>query len=570
MKKHIMIAVLSVLALFTSCETTDLDKTQNPNALTPESANTDFFLNSIQEDFVRQLEGDADNDPNDNWPSGGAVNGDGFSIFGAQLTRMMAMTNTNSQNYAATFQPTDFDDEWLNAYTGIIKDIRTMTPLAEEAGQTRHIGIGQFIEAYTMVTLVDFFGDVPYSEAFQGEEAILNPNLDSGADIYDAALVLLDNAIANFTGGVSTEPALDVFYDNDYSKWVKAANTLKMRIYLQRRLVDPNAMSSFNAIVNSGNYIQDTSDDFEYQWPGTNASNPDSRHPRYGLNYTGVGVADFQSNWFMNLMDTTDDPRIRYYFYRQVNAVPGQEIPSDQSLIRCSTQQAPQHYIDGGYVFCNLPNGYWGRDHGQNDGRDPDAFHVTAHGVYPAGGKFDDNRFEGVSLVTGGQGAGITPILTAAWVDFMKAEMALANGATLPAKTAMMDGISKSITKVQSFGALDPEADLSFEPSATDVSDYIDAVSANWDAASTAGKWDVLAEQFFIATYGNGVESYNFYRRTGFPTTLQPNRSPSPGTFVRSIYYPAIAATTNSNIQQKSDQTQPVFWDSNAQPPAAN
>ena len=40
--------------------------------------------------------------------------------------------------------------------------------------------------------------------------------------------------------------------------------------------------------------------------------------------------------------------------------------------------------------------------------------------------------------------------------------------------------------------------------------------------------------------YGNGVDAYNAYRRTGFPTTLQPNMEPNPGSYIRSLYYPQI------------------------------
>ncbi len=558
------------MLLMTGCESTELDITQDPNALSSNQANVDFFLNSIQEDFVRQLEGDADYSANDNWAAGGSTLGDGLSIHGSELTRLTALTNGNSQNYKSAYQDSDFDDEWANAFTGIIKDIRLMTPLAQAAGQNRHIGITQFIEAYVIVSMVDFFGDIPYSEGFQGEEGILNPVVDSGASIYEAALGLLDQAIVNFTNESAADPASDVFYNNDYTKWVKAANTLKMRIYLQRRLVDTNAQASFNAIVNSGNYITSPDEDFQYKWPGTSPSNPDTRHPRYGLNYTAAGVGDFQSNWLMNLLQTSNDPRIRYYFYRQTDAVPGQEIPPNQTTIRCSTQTPPQHYLDGGFTFCSLPNGYWGRDHGQNDGRDPDGFFVTAWGVYPAGGRFDDDRFTGVSPVTGGGGAGVTQILTDAWVEFMKSEMAMANGNLADAKTFLMNGITKSIAKVQTFGPLDPDADLSFAPTTAQVSAYTNTIASNWDSATSSGKWDVLGEQFFIAVFGNGVESYNFYRRTGYPTTLQPNRSPSPGVFPRSMYYPSNVVTTNSNISQKPDQTQPVFWDTNASAPVAN
>ena len=36
---------------FASCETTELDLTQNPNALAPDQADPDFYLNAIQIEF---------------------------------------------------------------------------------------------------------------------------------------------------------------------------------------------------------------------------------------------------------------------------------------------------------------------------------------------------------------------------------------------------------------------------------------------------------------------------------------------------------------------------------------
>lgn len=565
--KHIASILLGIALVFSSCETLELDLTENPNFLNPSQANVDFFLASIQEDFVRQLEGDGDFDNNDNWESGGNTNGDGLSLFGMQLTRLMTLRS--SKQYSSNFQGSDSDDEWLNVYLGVLGDIRAMTPLAETAGQTHHIGISQFIEAYLMTAMVDFYGDVPYSEAILGAEN-LNPKLDSGASIYDASLLLLDAAIANFESDASTEPSSDFFYNNDYDKWVNAANTLKMRLYLQKRLVDPSAAASIQTILDSGNYIQDSADDFEYNWPASSPSAPDSRHPKYAINYLSTGATDYMANWLMNLMDTTDDPRIRYYFYRQNDATPGAEVDPNEETLQCSLQTPPQHYIDGGFTFCWLNNGYWGRDHHDNDGTPPDGLLRTTFGVYPAAGKFDDDSFSGITVGAGGAGAGVTPILTAAWVDFMQAELAMVAGSTGSAKDFMISGMTKQITKVQTFASKDSGADLSFEPSAGDVTAYINGIDLAFVAASNAGKWDILGEQLFITAFANGVESYNFYRRTGYPTTLQPSLEPDPGTFIRSLFYPSNAVNTNSNITQKADQAQPVFWDTNPSAPAAN
>ena len=74
---------------------------------------------------------------------------------------------------------------------------------------------------------------------------------------------------------------------------------------------------------------------------------------------------------------------------------------------------------------------------------------------------------------------------------------------------------------------------------------------------------DILAEQYMIALFGNGIDGYNFYRRTGFPTTFQPNLEPEPGAFIRSLNYPADFVNNNSSVDPKPNQTIQVFWDNN-------
>lgn len=528
---------------FNSCETTELDLTENPNALTPDQADVNFYLNAIQLRYGQLMED-----------------------FGTTTAEVVRIEYMFGRNYLNAYGPNDFDAEWDDAYREILADAQAMQPLAEEASQFKHIGISQIISADVLVTLVDLFGDVPYSEALQGQDGVFNPKVDPGAEVYAAAEQLLDSAIINLTReGSSAGPALDIYYNNDYSNWVKLANTLKMKIYVQTRLVDDNAVSKFDAIVESGNYITSNSEDFQFNW-GTNLAQPDSRHPKYANNYAPSGAQDYLSNWLMNTMLEKNDPRIRYYFYRQSSAVPGEEIDPNEQLLTCSMETAPQHYIDGGYTFCSLPSGYWGRDHGDDDGTPGDQFDITTYGVYPAGGKFDDSSFGSVAQGAGGGGAGITPLMLASWVDFMKAEMAMLSNPAA-AKDHILSGTAKHIEKVQSFASLDPSADLSTEPTEENINIYLNSVASRFDSASTEGKWNVLAEQFWIASYGNGILAYNFYRRTGYPTTLQPNREANPGGFIRSFRYPANFVNNNSSVEQKQDVTTPVFWDTNPPSP---
>ena len=537
---------------FASCETTELDLTVNPNALSPTQADPDFYLNAIQINFAYLTES--------------------FGFTAGALSRVDYMSGRDYQN---AYSPASFDGRWSSAYQTIMLDIVELNKIADETGLSHHKGIGQVVQAHILITLVDFFGDIPYTEAFQGA-ANLNPVADSGASVYAAAIGLLDSAIANFNADALGEPALDMYYGGDWAAWTKAANTIKMKAYMATRLVDGSAVSKFNAIVASGNYISSTDDDMQFQW-GTNAVQPDSRHPRYRDSYTSTGGGDYMSNSLMDYMrggpdggynvgggTFTADPRIMFYYNRQASSTPGiAGATPDEEVLECGLQNAPAHYA--GYVFCGNPQGWWGRDHGNDNGIPPDGFLRTLAGSYPAGGAQDDWTYGGFQDGDGFGGNGITPIMLASWTDFMIAELELVGGNEPASKAAMFRGIEKSMNKVISFKTPTDRftaiMDFYFGGLTAVINGFYDRIDEEWDDATD--KMNVLGMQYFVAQYGNGLDAYNFYRRTGYPTTLQPNIEPNPGGYIRSFFYPANHANTNQNITQKDGVTDQVFWDTN-------
>lgn len=551
MKKINKIQILLVLLLgitFTSCETTDLDLLNDPNEITIENGDLERYMVAIQVDYANFAEAMGRN--------------------GAQLTRLEQM---GSASYANAFDPASTNFEWGLAYQGMFSDIKNAEELAMELEANKHIGVMKVLKASTLMILVDYFGDVPFSEATNLAE-FPNPNADDDASVYAAAIAMLDEGISFLNQeGLGLED--DFYYANDFDKWIKLANTLKMNAYVNTRLVDGNAQSSFNAIVNSGNYISSTDDDFQFTWDIVNNASIDSRQPGYAADYTSAGASRYRSNWLMDEMLYDNDPRRRYYFYRQNDCTPsglgvnGEQCPADPGSLFCSTDSRPAHY-PGSMVFCWVDAGYWGRDHGFGGGIPPDSFARTVVGVYPAAGQFDDDRFTSIGLGTGGQGAGITPIMLASWSHLMISEMNLVSGNVGGANTAMQMGMELSIAKAMSFGSKDPEGDLSYAPSADDVSEYISSTgNAFANAANNSDRWEIFSLQHLKAHYGNGSDGYNMYRRTGYPLSLQFHIESSPGNFVRSFLYPADEANTNSNIQQKSNVDGQVFWDNNPSSP---
>ena len=533
MKKIFHILFLAIgLSLVSGC---DLDLQTDPNNLSPDTANPDFVLNSIQfglNEFFFEI-----------------------TDYAMEATRMVAM-EPRASTYESAYQPQDFDDMWQQAYLGIMSDANNLMTLAEERELFIHAGIARTIKAYTLISLVDFFGDIPLSEAFAGSDNFL-PTVDDGANVYAEAKNLLDLALDNFAATSLNTPANDLYYGGDVDKWVALVNTLKLRIALTTRLVDGNAASEINTLA-AGSLIEDASGDWEHPFSTNTTTTPDSRHPYFSDNYGGA--ADYMSNYFMNKLLTdksSPDPRTRYYFYRQTLT-----ISTDVNELPCIVERIPDHY-PADMVFCNAGNGYWGRDHVDNDGIPPDNQLRTVFGLYPAGGKFDADDDALASFTDGLQGAGIHPYMQSSWVKFMLAEAALTLGTDGDPRALLEAGIEEAIDKVVSF-APDNLIDPDYAATQSDIDTYVAEVLAAYDAATTDDeRLNIIIDEYYIALYGNGLEAYNNYRRTGKPADIQLPLNQQSGPFIRSFLYPSVVVNRNQNITAKTTVASQVFWDTN-------
>ena len=535
------------MVLATSCADKLDELLENPNAVNATTASPDFLLNSIQLNYQSLWYGVSDR--------------------GARLTRQI---NQGSALYEAAYAAGATNGTWSNAYANILADINFLLPLAEKSNLQRHLGIAKTIKAMVLMDLVDTYGNVPYSEAI--DPANFSPKVDDGATIYPAALKLLDEASAHFTAATSGGTPNDYFYARNYTRWNKLVNTLKLKYHLNTRLVNADASkNAINALI-TANALIGTGDDFVFRF-GTTAADPDSRHPKFAGQYT-AGGGDYQSTDFMHHLTVEkgfDDPRVRYYMYRQTLT-----NTTNVDEQECISQIAPPHYLVGNFPYCNPAGnkGYWGRDHLDPDGIPPDGLKRTAYGPFPAGGRFDNNSGAPVSNpALGMRGAGIHPIMLAAYVDFMLAEAAITLGTTGNAKTLLQSGIKKHMDYVRAFAVAGAEgATISaFEPAATftgRVTNYIKYVDAQYDAAATNdAKMSVVGREYWLSLYGNGMESYNLYRRTGKPARMQPGLEAITGPFVRSFLYPNNYMVTNTKAVQKANLASQVFWDKNPASP---
>jgi hypothetical protein len=556
--KKLLIILMFVLAAFVGCKKLDrlLD---NPNSPSPEAANSDLYLSQAQLSFAGFFNTASD--------------------FGMDLSRMTAMFGPRYDN---NWQPQSYDGIWSNAYTGVLKHCNALIPIASGEKKYIHVGMARVMKAYTLMTLVDMFGDVPMAEANLGV-GNLNPKPDPGQAVYNEAMILLDSAIADFGKSSSSGPGVqDLFYGGNATRWRTAAKTLKLRALINTRLVDaPGNKTKIEALLTENDLIDTDAEDFEFKY-SKKGSNPNSRHPRYVGNHTSTGAGTYICTYFMWSLaqekgqgDLNNDPRTRYYLYRQrINYADVTE-----NTINCYNQAYPGHYLTGltnpytgstyDMPFCLTISGYWGRDHGDDSGIPPDGQLRTTFGVYPMGGRFDNNQATKVAVDFGGLGAGIQPIWLSSFTEFMKSEYQLMlNNNSVNARAMMESGIRKSINKVINFPAAIGYTEAipsNRVPDAARIDGYVNKILNAYNIqVNDDGRLAIIMKEYYLALWGNGLDAYNMYRRTNKPLNMQyVVGEPDPGIFINSHFYPSVFVNRNLNATQKSTVGVQVFWDKN-------
>jgi len=550
--KKIYIIALSVVMLG-SCNKKLDELLVNPNSPSPDKASADLFLTQMQLSFANFF--------------------DGASSFGMETTRMIVMYGPTYNN---AYSPQSFDGVWSTAYTGVLKHANALIPIAESEKKFVNSGMAKTLKAYTMMTLVDLFGDVPFAEANLGSDNT-NPVIDKGQDVYAKSVALLDDAIADFNKTPGAYPGTqDLFFGASNAagagRWRTAAKLLKLRALSNTRLVDASSKTKIDALLLDADVIasvNSSANDLEFKY-SNRQTNPNSRHPRYNGNWTQTGNAgDYMGTYFMWVLveergtGVNNDPRTRYYIYRQKTNAASVNVNTSS----CSVAPPPPHYPVG-MPFCLLLQGYWGRDHGDNSGIPPDGELRSTWGIYPAGGEFDFNQALRVSLNRGGNGAGIQPLWQSAFTEFVKAESALKLGTAGSPRALLESGIRKSIAKVTGFaaaiGSVMPTTDTAFVATPFRINNYVNKVLASYDAAASDDqRLNIIMKEYYIALWGNGIDAINNYRRTGKPDNMQFTRAAAPGSFTRSMLYPATLVNLNLNASQKSGVDVQVFWDNN-------
>ena len=168
--------------------------------------------------------------------------------------------NLNSDSYAGYLTPTIetnsgthmgsysmSPESWVNAqynytFTYAMPAWLSLKETADELGQPEVAALGTIVKVAAMHRTTDYYGPIPYVSFGDGS---INSLYDSQEDVYNKFFEELDGAIDELTQfsvanpGVSIMADYDYVYGGDVTRWIKFANTLRLRLAL--RVVYANA-----------------------------------------------------------------------------------------------------------------------------------------------------------------------------------------------------------------------------------------------------------------------------------------------------------------------------------------
>lgn len=220
----------------------------------------------------------------------------------------------------------DVDDLWRRMYYQPMMDAVTIIEKAKTAKSPHYAGVAKVCLALGLGTLTNLFGDIPYTDAFKGDEAVLKPTFDTQADIYKTIDALLQEAITDLSATENiTALAGDIIYTNNKASWIKAAYALRARYALLKK-----------DYANALNYVNNSftaTDKFVMNFGTSNAE----ANPMYQYATVSSYKNDIKMcKTFIDKLNATTDPRRTFYAKilgsAYVGSAPGSEDANASGL----------------------------------------------------------------------------------------------------------------------------------------------------------------------------------------------------------------------------------------------
>lgn len=358
---------------------------------------------------------------------------------------------------------------FASGYSSTMAPVKAIADLNARSIAPDFWAIALILQVSTMQRITDLYGPVPYSE--YGIGGVTVP-YDSQQSIYISFFAQLDTAVNNLKTFISAHPGatpfqrFDKVYAGDYTKWLKYANSLRLRLAMHIVKADPaTAQQQALKAVDPSNGCVFT-------------SNGDNAITTGGLNEFEVGPHQWQTARggaaIISYLDGYNDPRLSVYFEKST-VLPDEYIGLKTGAVENSYEQVLQ--------FSNISY---------------KTFTPETAGVIMSVSEVKFLLAEGA--LRGWNMGGATPqSLYEEGINSSLEYWGVNNNAY----------INNSTGKPKDY--VDPFAPVNNSPALT-------TITVKWDeAASNEQKLERIITQKWIALFPNGTEGWTNFRRTGYP-----------------------------------------------------
>jgi hypothetical protein len=179
-------------------------------------------------------------------------------------------------------------------------------------GSPKYSGIAKIAQAFMFSIAVDAWGDIPFSEALQFDKNVA-PKYDKSGDVYTGLFLLIDEGIAdlNQTTSLLTPAADDLIYGGNLTRWIRFANSLKLRMLIKYYPTNSSFADTQIAalLASSPLFISSNAEQFQCAFEATtNRQNAIDQFERSRSNQF------WPTTTLVDLMNLKADPRRTSYF----------------------------------------------------------------------------------------------------------------------------------------------------------------------------------------------------------------------------------------------------------------
>jgi hypothetical protein len=406
-------------------------------------------------------------------------------------------------------------------YTIFAKNQKDLVSIAEgDDKHTNTLAAGKIFGAYMFNRMTDLFGNMPYTEAARNySESIFYPVYDTQKDIYDGLIAEIKEALLLFDAEKMPIKG-DIIYNGDIAKWKKFGNSLLLRLGMRLSNVDPALAKATIIDALKGEVMSSAADIALIRHIEGQGRTENPLSNAFITNKFIENGSIKIGKTFMDHLKITNDPRIMVY----CSLADGNNDPAVQR---------------------GMPNGY-----------DPGSL-ITVEPDYT-----DLKIYSNFNTKTILSRAAPTIFMSAAESELIQAEAIVRGWIAGDANEHYNAAVTISMKEQVEYGAGGVIAEEKIEA-------FLDQ-NLFAKAQTTEEKLSVIGEEFWVATFMSGFESYANWRRLGYPELTPTNfaGSSNAGSIPRRLTYPTKEYTVNKkHIEQAIQQQGPdnlkttLWWD---------